>query len=826
MKRNLRSLLVCMLALLLLPSMIACQTPDVPGPGTGTGTGTGEQPTGTEAPTDTQAPPTNCQHTYVESIEVPAKALADGVKKFTCSACAHSYTEAIPATKEIKILAIGNSFSTDATEYLWNIMSDGGVEKVTIGNLYIGGCTLATHSSNLRNQAASYKYYKNTAGEWKLTEGATIQAALAEEEWDIITVQQASGNSGVATTYAPLDYMLTELAKLEPNAAIFWHMTWAYQQNSTHSDFGIYSKDQVTMYNAILSAVDTKIKPDNRISGVIPVGTAIQNLRNSYLGDTITRDGYHLSYSHGRYTAALTWFAYFTGGSVDAVDWVPGEHSAALTEDLPLIREAITKALAKPYEITACTTVDPSPAPDITGMTDADRIALLGYNINDYVLLDWSPEIAAFYNSKNSWDILNAANSPSVSYLINYIGSRHLYKDDLPIGTLILVDEGYVYRPEGWFVDGQATGTSRPGNVTDSIVEVTEAWWGTHVAKGFNLSTDPVKTMTEEDATHLRIYVPKNAAPTPKPEPEPDPKPEPEPEPEPTPMTDAEYLASLGYDINNYVILDWTPEVAAFYNCKTSYAVLNSTNSTAGNLINFIASRHLTKADLPNGTLILIDEGYNYRPEGWTAENVLSSARATATTEKITVVDDAWWGDWTIRGFNLGASPAKVMAAEDATHLRIYVPKPADPEPANPDAALFAANGLDINNYEVLDWDPEVGAFYNSKNSWEVLNSTNSTAGNLVNFIASKHLTKADLPNGTVIILDEGFNYRAEGWFVEGQKTGTARPGAVTTPFAVVDDAWWGTHVIKAFNLGTPASDKVMAEEDAAHLRIYVPKAA
>ena len=38
--------------------------------------------------------------------------------------------------KSIKILAIGNSFSDDATEHLFGILKDAGVEEVIIGNLY------------------------------------------------------------------------------------------------------------------------------------------------------------------------------------------------------------------------------------------------------------------------------------------------------------------------------------------------------------------------------------------------------------------------------------------------------------------------------------------------------------------------------------------------------------------------------------------------------------------------------------------------------------------------------------------------------------------
>ena len=63
--------------------------------------------------------------------------------------------------KSIKILAIGNSFSSDATEYLWNMLDAAGIEEVVIGNLYIGGCSLDTHWSNMSSNSGAYTFYRS-----------------------------------------------------------------------------------------------------------------------------------------------------------------------------------------------------------------------------------------------------------------------------------------------------------------------------------------------------------------------------------------------------------------------------------------------------------------------------------------------------------------------------------------------------------------------------------------------------------------------------------------------------------------------------------------
>ena len=50
----------------------------------------------------------------------------------------------------IKILAIGNSFSQDATRYLHQFASAAGIDTKVV-NLYIGGCPLERHWKNIEN---------------------------------------------------------------------------------------------------------------------------------------------------------------------------------------------------------------------------------------------------------------------------------------------------------------------------------------------------------------------------------------------------------------------------------------------------------------------------------------------------------------------------------------------------------------------------------------------------------------------------------------------------------------------------------------------------
>ena len=248
----------------------------------------------------------------------------------------------------LKILAIGNSFSEDALTYVYQIAADLGVQEIKLGNLFIGGCSLATHDSNITNNNAAYTYFVCDNGNWTSYQNHTIQAALESDNWDFITFQQASGDSGMSNTYRILSELVGKVEKYCPAANFAWHMTWAYQGDSDHVDFGKYGSNQNTMYQAIVSAVQDMVVTNGDIGILIPSGTAIQNARTSYLGDTLTRDGYHLSLDVGRYIAGLCYVKALTGleltGSFRPSGLDDGECQIAL--------EAVNNAFVKPYEVT------------------------------------------------------------------------------------------------------------------------------------------------------------------------------------------------------------------------------------------------------------------------------------------------------------------------------------------------------------------------------------------------------------------------------------------------------------------------------------------
>lgn len=212
----------------------------------------------------------------------------------------------------LKILAIGNSFTDDGIEFLPGIIEHARLSKVKVAKIVVGGTSLQYHYNHAKQNDDVYKYAVSEGGKSLNGKGKTsFQTALSEDRWDIVVMQQVSQYSGLYHTYQPyLDSLIAFVHRQLPEAVIAWQMTWAYGSSSTHSGFKNYDKDQTKMFEAICDAV-IKVYKETDIDIVIPSGIAIQKLRNTNVNNPpldLTRDGYHLDYGAGRYTAACTWF--------------------------------------------------------------------------------------------------------------------------------------------------------------------------------------------------------------------------------------------------------------------------------------------------------------------------------------------------------------------------------------------------------------------------------------------------------------------------------------------------------------------------------------
>ena len=215
----------------------------------------------------------------------------------------------------LRILAIGNSFSDDATQYLPDLLEAAGIHNVIVARLYIGGCTLERHCKEFETNGHEYIYLKSTSNKWetiKKYKQGRFMDGLGDERWDIVTLQQGSPKSGRWDSYDPWLPKLIEIVRKNcpnPDATIVWHQTWAYASSYTNRNFANYAYDQQYMFDSIQICVD-KARREYDIPLVIPSGPAVQMLRGTWLNTEkdLTRDGFHMDYKYGRYATACVWF--------------------------------------------------------------------------------------------------------------------------------------------------------------------------------------------------------------------------------------------------------------------------------------------------------------------------------------------------------------------------------------------------------------------------------------------------------------------------------------------------------------------------------------
>lgn len=486
------SLLALLLAMLML--FASCNTPNNP-----QATTPEETPPEATSP-DTTTPEVTTPDTTTPEVTTPNTPL----ETTTPGELNFDVPEPPVEPKPLRILAIGNSFSSDAMEHLAEILVGEGYTDFILGNLYYGGCSLDRHRLHIENGAAAYDFRVNTGSGWTSSK-QNIQYGLDYADWQIITVQQVSGYSGIPESYGNMQYIIDYVRdRVDPFVKIHFHMTWAYQSTSGHGDFAKYNRNQMQMYNAIVNTVQSLVVGNCNIEGYIPSGTAIQNLRTSYLGDTLTRDGYHLSTDIGRYTAALTWYKALTGADITDLTVVPKAYSN-IADHLPAIKEAVNNAIANPFEVTPSTYTERDLALD--RMTDNDRNCLIGLGLNpdDYEILDLGMVVGAYYNSTSATSsnmVTNAGNSPG------FIATKLFTQETLPVGSVINILPGYQYRLEGWQTLGTPNSEARRSNDYNDMI-VDEALYTTYSYIGFNISKIAGGNATPDDQAGIRIYVPK-----------------------------------------------------------------------------------------------------------------------------------------------------------------------------------------------------------------------------------------------------------------------------------------------------------------------------
>jgi len=273
---------------------------------------------------------------------------------------------------ELNVLAIGSSFSDDTLWYVRDIAKSAGIEKINVFNLHYPGCTIAQHAAHARMDEAVYQFQNDVTGTWTMIPNYKMSAALRFKKWDYISFHQSVHLANNASTFEEMPWLLGYVRDIVgPEPRFIYLMNWAYQGDcTTNPNFMRFRKDQALMFDSIIEGTKANVEPWACFEYIVPNATAVQNLRTSFLGDTVTRDGYHMNYLEGRYTVGLTYFGMLMGPEwLDKVTFKPenvqknggvieGEGLSSMDEKTQAVCiEAAKNAIAHPYEITQATDV-------------------------------------------------------------------------------------------------------------------------------------------------------------------------------------------------------------------------------------------------------------------------------------------------------------------------------------------------------------------------------------------------------------------------------------------------------------------------------------
>lgn len=185
--------------------------------------------------------------------------------------------------KTVRVLTIGNSFSRNATHYLGDLAEAAG-NKLVHGPIVVGGASLELHAGKMQ---AFEKDAANTNGFYSTKR--SLKQELQRDQWDYVTIQQASIKSHDIATYKPFANELADyIKKYAPQAKLMVHQTWEYRVDDPR--FKVENpkvgepKTQAEMYAGLTSAYKTITAELGATR--IPVGDAF------HLADTDKKWGY------------------------------------------------------------------------------------------------------------------------------------------------------------------------------------------------------------------------------------------------------------------------------------------------------------------------------------------------------------------------------------------------------------------------------------------------------------------------------------------------------------------------------------------------------
>lgn len=276
----------------------------------------------------------------------------------------------ILSAKELRVLAIGNSFSASAVRSLPNLAASVPGCRLILTGASIGGCSLERHWNEWRKAEKDPKHkpygisFCDTADlSGKTTKRGNVNELLKNNKYDIITIQQNSANSWKYNTYQPYaDNLIAVIKKYQPQAEIVIQQTWSYRCDSRR--LTAWKIDNTAMYGKLADAYAKLAKKYS--FRMIPTGYAVQIFRaktpvkfvspdfkalealknpeqHAFDGEVVgyckwgknrktkknclLKDMSHLNF-HGEFMQGAVWFSFLFDQPATAIKFVPGGMSA------------------------------------------------------------------------------------------------------------------------------------------------------------------------------------------------------------------------------------------------------------------------------------------------------------------------------------------------------------------------------------------------------------------------------------------------------------------------------------------------------------------
>ena len=175
--------------------------------------------------------------------------------------------------QSLKILNIGNSFSNSLKVFLPDVVASAGCE-LQLEAASHGGCELHRHWKYISDEESDGVYSMYQDRRFKLRE------ILAREQWDIVSIQQASHYSWKYETYQPYAKNIYDYIKrFAPNAEVVIQQTWAYRADDPRLlTSGLWGINQTEMYDRLTDAY-RRLSADLGGLRIVPVGLAVQLAR-------------------------------------------------------------------------------------------------------------------------------------------------------------------------------------------------------------------------------------------------------------------------------------------------------------------------------------------------------------------------------------------------------------------------------------------------------------------------------------------------------------------------------------------------------------------